>query len=98
MSKLQSKDFLNISCVVEGIQDRINNFNKRISTTYVPLKNVYKTGGRSGLIGLGLGALSGYHLGNKPVNNIYIIPPDSEDSHSIRDKINDIINNIHHEK
>jgi hypothetical protein len=101
MSKLQSKDFLNISCVVEGIQDKIRDFNKKISTTYVPVKDVYKTGGKSGLISLGAGALSGYALGGKPVNNVYIIPPDSEDSHSIHNKINnilDIFKDAHHEK
>jgi hypothetical protein len=103
MSKLQSKDFLNISCIVEGkfikgIQDKLGDFNKNISTTYVPVKDVYKAGGRAGLISLGLGAIGGYALGGKPVNNVYIIPPDSDDSHSIRDKIFNMIKDSHHEK
>jgi hypothetical protein len=103
MSKLQSKDFLNISCIVEGkitnyIRDKIGNFNKNISTTYVPVKDVYKTGGKSGLIGLGLGAIGGYALGGKPVNNVYIVPPDSDDSHSIHNGLLNILKDAHHEK
>jgi hypothetical protein len=97
MSKLQSKDFLNISCVVEGkfinsIQNKIGNFNKNISTTYVPIKDVYKTGGGSGLLGLGIGGAGVYTaLHNKLADDA----DSSETVHSLHDKLASILNNDH---
>lgn len=96
MSKSQSNNFLNVHCIVESkLGDIIKNYKSYASSTYVPVKNVHKTGIKAGL----LAALGGYALGNKTTtNNAYIIPLDSEESHSLYEKLSDMIKDYDHEK
>jgi len=96
MSKSQSNNFLNVHCIVESkLGDIIKNYKSYASSTYVPVKKVHKTGVKAGL----LAALGGYALGNKTTtNNAYIIPLDSEESHSLYEKLSDMIKDYDHEK
>jgi hypothetical protein len=87
MSESQSKDFLNTSCIVEGVRDKIRNFNNNISTTFVPAKDVYKAGGGSGLLGLGIGGAGMYAALRKNTSN-----DNSEAIQSLRDKLTSIFN------
>jgi hypothetical protein len=97
MSKLQSKDFLNISCVVEdspyyktgfelgnraGYGEGYRAFLKRVDPI---LKKRQKTA----RIGAGLGALASGGIG-------YYLGKNNEDVHSLHDKIVNILNQ-HHE-
>jgi hypothetical protein len=78
MSKLQSKDFLNISCIVETSAQG----NRKI-ITFVPIKDVYKAGVGSGLLGAGIGGAGVYAALHKKLTD------NSETIQSLRNKLAD---------
>jgi hypothetical protein len=94
MSKLQSNDFLNIYCIVEASarNSRTPKQEKRKIITFVPIKDVYKAGAGSGLLGLGIGGAGVYAaLHNKLADDA----DSSEIAHSLHDKLASILNNDH---
>jgi hypothetical protein len=106
MSKLQSKDFLNISCIVEDIESsnyrygEWSGFNKGSTDAENDIASTLKKHKKISRGGAGLGALIsggiGYYLGKKLNNNaahsLHDKLADNEDTHSLHD-----ILNHHHE-
>jgi hypothetical protein len=97
MSKLQSNDFLNISCIVEAAAQE----NRKI-ITFVPIKDVYKAGAGSGLLGLGVGGAGVYAALHKKLtdnnetiqslrNKLAATADSSETEHSLRDKLDSVL-------
>jgi hypothetical protein len=107
MSKLQSKDFLNISCIVEGMYSsgfdlgRWEGHDKGSAAAMDQIAAALKKHKKTARVGTGLGALIsggiGYYLGKKLNNNnaaqsLHDKLADNEDTHSLHD-----ILNHHHE-
>jgi hypothetical protein len=91
MSKLQSKDFLNISCIVEGMYSsgldlgKWEGYNKGSAAAENEVATALKKHKKTARVGTGLGALIsggiGYYLGKKLNNN--------NEAHSLHDKLAD---------
>jgi hypothetical protein len=104
MSKLQSKDFLNISCIIEasaGNSSFSSQGNRKI-ITFVPVKDVYKAGAGSGLLGLGIGGAGVYAALHKKLtdnsetiqslrNKLADTADSSETDHSLHDKLTSVL-------
>jgi hypothetical protein len=104
MSELQSNDFLNISCIVEvsaGTNSFSSQGNRKI-ITFVPIKDVYKAGVGSGLLGLGIGGAGVYAALHKKLtdnsetiqslrNKLAATADSSETEHSLRDKLDSVL-------
>jgi hypothetical protein len=104
MSKLQSNDILNISCIVEvsaGNSSFSSQGNRKI-ITFVPIKDVYKAGAGSGLLGLGIGGAGVYAALHKKLtdndetiqslrNKLAATADSSETEHSLRDKLASVL-------